>query len=79
MELKDRAYLKGKLKDEFKQIEQTGFWKDYMVRLGDERRIASRHCETDIDVLKWQGFIRCIDTVYGLPTEVIEVTPRKIL
>jgi len=79
MELKDRAYLKGKLKDEFKQIEQTEFWKDYIVRLGDERKIASRRCETEEDPRIYQGFIRCIDTVNGLPTEITEVVPRKIL
>jgi hypothetical protein len=77
MEPKDKTYLKKQLKDEYEAISKTAFWRDYALRLEDERRAASRHCETDENIAKWQGFIRCIDTVSGLPAEVIGVTPRK--
>ena len=79
MEKKDLAYLKGKLKDEYEAICKTNFWKDYVARIDDERKSASRHCETDAaeDVPRYQGFVRAVDAIKGLPSQVLEVAPRK--
>ncbi len=79
MELKDRAYLKNKLKDEYDQICKTEFWRDYTARLEDERKLASRHCETDLmeDIPRYQGFVKAIDTVKGLPSKILDVAPKK--
>jgi hypothetical protein len=79
MEPKDLAYLKGQLKKEYDTVSQTAFWKDYIARIDDERKISSRHCETDEDVSIHQGIIRGIDLVKRLPADVLGVTPRKIL
>jgi hypothetical protein len=78
MEENDLAYLKGQLKKEFETICQTEFWKDYIARMDDERKVSSRHCETDEDVSVHQGIIRGIDLVKRLPVDVLDVTPRKI-
>jgi len=79
MELKDKSYLKNKLKDEYEQICKTEFWLDYVARLKDERAIASRHCETDMmeDIPRYQGFVRAIDTVMGLPSKILDIAPKK--
>ncbi len=79
MEIKDKTYLKSKLKDEFDAICKTEFWRDYTARIVDERKLASRHCETDMaeDVPRYQGMVRAIDVVIGLPLKVIEAAPKK--
>jgi hypothetical protein len=77
MDARERVHLKAELKKQYEQICATEFWKDFMARLEDERKSASRHCETDEDVAKWQGFIRGIETIKGLPAEVIGVASRK--
>jgi len=79
LELKDKSYLKGKLKEEYDAICKTEFWRDYTARLDDERKLASRHCETDMaeDVPRYQGIVRAIDVVIGLPLKVLEAAPRK--
>lgn len=79
MDPKDKTYLKSKFKDEFDAICKTEFWKDYVVRLDGERKSASRHCETDMaeDVPRYQGMVRAIDVVIGLPLKVLEVAPKK--
>ena len=77
MDAREKAHVKVELKKQYEQICATDFWLDFMARIEDERRVASRRCETDEDVTKWQGFIRCIDTVKGIHLDVIEATPRK--
>ena len=80
MEPRDLVKVKSQLKKEFEEIERTTFWREYVARLEDERRIASRHCETDSldDVPKYQGKVDAIDAIRGLPLKVLEVSPRKI-
>jgi hypothetical protein len=79
MDIKDKAYLKGKLREEFEQIQKTEFWKDYIARLEDERNSAVSHCLTDSaeDVPRYQGAVRAIKTIEGLPSKVLEVAPKK--
>lgn len=81
MEIKDKIYLQEKLKDEYAKICQTEFWKDYLKRLGQERELAVKHCISDPaeDVPKYQGAVRALDTVMGLPIRILEVAPLKFL
>lgn len=79
MELKDKTYLKSQLKDEFDAICKTAFWRDFWARVEIEKRIAISHCVTDPaeDVPRYQGAVRCLDMVLGLPLNVLEATPLK--
>lgn len=79
MEIQDLTYLKGQLKKEYEEICKTEFWKDYQNRLQDERKSASRLCETELPekVQRHQGFVRGIDTALGLHLRILEITPRK--
>lgn len=79
LDQKDLMKLKGELKKEFEEIQRTRFWQDYAARLDDEREGASRHCETDKveEVPKYQGMVRAIDAIKGLPAQVLAATPRK--
>ncbi len=79
MEIKDLTYLKGQLKKEYEEISKTEFWKDYQNRLRDERKQASRMCETEpVEKIQgYQGFIRAIDTILVLPAKVLGVTDRR--
>ncbi len=81
MEQKDKVYLKGKLKEEYEQIVRMEFWQDYIKRIKQERDIAVSHCVTDPteDVPRYQGAIRSLDIVLGLPNKILEITPLKFL
>jgi len=79
MEPRDASYLKKKLKDEYDQICKTEFWRDFMDRLDSTRKWASGHCETDMmeDIPRYQGFVKAIDTVKGLPVKILDLAPKK--
>jgi len=76
----DRSLYANKLREEYEAIKKTLFWEDMNVRITDERMVASRHCETDHEIAKYQGSIEAFDFILRrLVKDILDLKPRKSL
>ena len=75
----DVALRKARLKDEYDAISKTEFWREYIARIEDDRKLASSHCETDAadKVQVSQGAVRALKAIQGLPNAILLAEPRK--
>lgn len=70
------GYLR-KVEREYKELTKGTFWKEYIVAIENLRRKASRRCETEEDVRKWQGEIHGYNNVFSLPDKLISIVKEK--
>ena len=70
--------ISHKLEREFREIEATDFWKEFMARIEEDKRLAIVNLTRDPDIGEscvkgqiWQGRLRLIEKIEKMPRLIV--------
>jgi len=59
-------------------VHATDFWREYITRIIEYRKTASRQCEIKEDVKEFQGEVKAYDMILALPQKIEKDLEEKI-
>jgi len=67
-----------KILADLEAVRATDFWDEYISRVIELRRVASRQCEVMDETKKFQGEVKAYDSILALPEKIAKDLEGKI-